>query len=102
VDRELAWLTARVAGGVERASSFPDLATAEHAVAEVLAARADDVQAWVASGSALKRPFDADLAWPTGVLVEQNGVVATTTGARVVLQRASSAPGWFILTAFPR
>jgi filamentous hemagglutinin len=87
-------------GAVVRASSFPDIATAERAIADAFEACRDEIGMWGA-GTSAQRAFDHFVGWATGVVVETDEQ-RDALGVRIVLRRDASPPGYFILTAFPR
>jgi len=84
------------------ASTFPDLATAERAIGEVLSRHAREVEEWLDSGGRRCRVEDV-LDWNVGRSMDPSGVAHDVAGVRVVLERDPSMPdGFRILTAFPQ
>jgi hypothetical protein len=88
--------------GIRTASTFPDLATADAAVGEVLRREARDVSAWVGGSPRGLRPFRARLDRPVGRVLRQ-GDRATVPGRTVVAVLAPSGrfpEGFRVHTAY--
>jgi RHS repeat-associated protein len=87
---------------ISASSSFPDLPTAEAAVAETLLIRQAEIQNWL-SGQAPSYTARANVGWKVGTSLPRGAQSASpATSVRVVLRRDSSLScGYRIHTGYP-
>jgi len=101
VGRTDADLAARLASqrGIRAASTFLNQAEAEAAVANALAANAEEVASWMASGANGRLPLN--IPFSGGRVLQRGASVSTPgTGARIVLE-GNGRGGYNILTSYP-
>ena len=96
---ELAARAQRLSGG--RASSFPDVATAERCIEEVVTRNKQVIHDWLESGVSQIR-LESRVSTVSGVSVDLHGTVQNVQGVRVILRRSPDDPSGFrVHTAFP-
>ena len=93
----------RAEPNIPNASTFPDLFTAERAIADAIKINQNNVNNWVA-GSQPRYPLPiTDVGYDVGRVIRQGTTRPTSaTKVQVVLQRDASMPyGFKVLTAYP-
>ncbi|WP_243056654.1 RNase A-like domain-containing protein [Nocardioides sp. SR21] len=95
-------LMLQIQGGKRWASAFPDQASAEATVSNLIEAQQTTVRAWL-DGPRDRLRLDGDMGYPTGWTMDRLGNMTRVTGVRAVLVRDASMPdGWRLLTGFPQ
>jgi hypothetical protein len=96
-------LTSRLAEDLStrRASSFPDQATAEDAVASVLEAESDAIAEWLGGDHSDSLVLRCELGSTVGLVVSRPGEIRSAHAVQVLLFKDVSELGYRIHTAYP-
>lgn len=89
---------------ISASSSFPDMATAERAVADVIKANQADIATWLAGTKLRMPPIKADVGYTVGRSLARGATTPVDVkSVLVILERDVTMPqGYKIITAYPK